>query len=98
MVISPAGSLPITQAAIVAGNVVVKAGLGMLNTIVITTVTGGAALTIFDSSSAAAGTIIGFIPIGAAAGQVITLNMPVNNGIVIGQQALFTGALTMSVS
>ena len=93
MIISPAGSLPVTQAAIVAGNVVVKATAGMLCTVVITTVTAGAALAIFDNATTASGTIVGAIPIGATVGQIFTFNMPVNNGIVVGQQAAFTGAI-----
>src|SRR4029077_12262532 len=97
MIISPIGTVAVTQAQIVAGNVVVKATPGMLCTILVTTVTAGATLSFFDNATTASGTVIGIVPTGSAAGVIFTLNIPAINGIVIGQQAAFTGGITIAI-
>jgi len=83
----------VTQAQIVAGNVVVRGAPNRLVTVLNggAAATAGAALTFFDNASAASGTVIGVVPIGLAAGGMITFNMPAAAGIVVGQQAAFTG-------
>lgn len=96
-IIIPAGTVPVTAGQITASNVVVRPTAGMLNSIIITTVTAVAALTFFDNATTASGTIIAVVPIGAAAGTIFMLNVPVVNGITIGQAAGFTGAITVVV-
>ena len=82
----------LTQAAITAGNVVVRSAQNRLVTVLNGgVVTAGAALTIFDNASTASGTVIGVIPIGTAAGAILTFNMPAALGITVGVQAAFTG-------
>jgi hypothetical protein len=97
MIISPAGTVPVTQTQIAAGNVVVRANSGMLCTVIVTTVTAVASLTVFDNATTAAGTVIAIIPSGTAAGTIFQYNIPVVNGITIGQQAAFTGGITVVV-
>lgn len=97
MIISPAGTIAVTQAQIAAGNVIVKANSGMLCMVLVTTVTAAAALTLFDNSTTASGTVVGVIPIGTAAGTIFAYNIPCINGIVIGQQAAFTGGITVVI-
>lgn len=95
-IINPAGTVPVNATQVNAG-LAVRTTAGMLNAIITTTVTAVAAVTVFDNASAASGTIIAVIPIGQAAGSVITLNVPVFNGIFIGAAAGFTGAFTFVV-
>lgn len=96
MIISPTGTIAVTQAQVVAG-VVVKATPGMLCNILVTTTTAVAAVTFFDNATTGSGTVIGIVPIGATAGTVFTLNMPAINGITIAAAAGFTGGLTVSI-
>ena len=100
MYINPVGTVAVGQAAIAAGNVVVKAGAGMLVSVLVTTATTAAqAITFVDSATGASGTIIGIIPGGTAAGTNFPfLNMPVVNGVAIQQNAaLAAGAITVAV-
>jgi hypothetical protein len=92
-------TVAVTQAQIQAGNVVVRSGQSRLVKILVTTAaTAVAALTIFDNATTASGTIIGVVPIGTAVGTLLVFDMPASNGIVVGQQAGFTGGpLTISV-
>jgi hypothetical protein len=97
MIISPVGSIAVTQAQINAGAVVLRVGPGMLCNILVTTVTAVQALNLFDNATTATGVQIGLVITGTAAGQLLTFNMPFVNGLVIQQAAAFTGAITVSI-
>jgi hypothetical protein len=52
---------------------------------------------VYDNASAASGTIIAVIAGSTAAGVVVDLQMPCNNGITIGSNAsLAAGVITLS--
>ena len=89
-------AISVTQAQIAAG-VVISATPKMLCTIIVTTVTAVAAVTIVDNNVASAGTVLAVIPIGAAAGFVQTINAPTALGIAIPAAAGFTGGITVVV-
>jgi hypothetical protein len=55
----------------------------MLGTILVTA-TGAGQVTVYDNSSAAAGTVIGITLANPAVGTVYALDMPAVNGIVVG--------------
>lgn len=97
MIIAPTGTQNVGQAAIVAGVVVVSSHAGQLNKVLVTTTTTAAqAITVFDNATAGTGTIIAIIPGGTAAGTIFAYDIPVVNGITIGQNAaLAAGAVTM---
>jgi hypothetical protein len=98
---NPSGTIAVGQAAIVAGNVVVKAGSGMLCSVLVTTATTAAQqITFVDSATGASGTIIGAIPGGSTVtGVPFVYNFPVVNGVAIQQNAaLAAGAITITVN
>lgn len=72
----------------------IKQGAGRLLKVVVTTVTAAAAVTIYDNASAASGTPLLVIPIGAAAGTVYDVNLPAAAGITI-QSTGATGNITV---
>lgn len=72
----------IAIAADVTGPTVVKASAGMLGTILVTA-SGAGQITVYDSASAASGTIIGITPANPAVGSYYALDMPAVNGIVV---------------
>jgi hypothetical protein len=74
----------------------VKAGPGRLIRVSVTTVTATAVTTIWDSASAASGTPLLVIPIGAAVGTVYTPDLPAVNGITVSGAG--TGAITVGYS
>lgn len=63
---------------------VIKNSAGRLCRVLLTTANGAAAVSIFDNSSAASGTIIGYIAASAVAGTVVDFQMPAANGITVG--------------
>lgn len=99
MIISPVGTIATGQAAIVAGNVVLKATPSMLcSVLVTTTTTANQAITFIDAATGSSGTTIGVIPGATTAGTVVAFNMPAVLGITILQNAgLAAGAITTSV-
>ena len=70
----------------------VKASAGRLFKIVVTTVLGAGAVTVYDNPSAASGTILFVIPATTAAGTVYDINLPAVNGIYASFAS--TGAVT----
>lgn len=80
------GSNTTAIAAGVASNTLVKGGYARLCTILVTT-TGTNSLTIYDSSSATSGTIIGALPVSPAVGTILRLQMPAINGILVAGNA-----------
>ncbi len=74
----------------------VKAAPGRLAKVVITTVTATAVTNIYDSASAASGTLLFVIPIGAAVGTVYAIDLPAVNGITVAGAG--TGAITVGYS
>jgi hypothetical protein len=74
----------------------VKAGPGRLHRVVVTTVTATAVTTIYDNASAASGTPLFVVPIGAAVGTVYTPDLPAVNGITVAGAG--TGAITVGYS
>jgi hypothetical protein len=74
----------------------VKAGAGRLLRVVVTTVTATAVTTIYDSASAASGTPLFVVPIGAAVGTVYPVDLPAVNGITVAGAG--TGAITVGYS
>ncbi len=74
----------------------VKGGPGRLAKVVVTTVTATAVTTIYDSASAASGTPLFVVPIGAAVGQVYAVDLPAVNGITVAGAG--TGAITIGYS
>ena len=58
-----------------------KAAAGRLNKIIVTTVLGAGAITIYDNASAASGTVLFVIPAATAAGSIFSLDLPAVNGI-----------------
>jgi len=81
-------------AAAFGGVQVVKNAPGILCSVLVTTSL-SAIVTIFDNASAGSGTVIGYIPATAVAGNIFVFNMPANLGITIGALAN-TGAVTVS--
>jgi len=59
----------------------VKTSAGRLLKVIVTTVLGAGAVTIYDNASAASGTILFVIPSTTAAGSVFDINLPAVNGI-----------------
>jgi hypothetical protein len=95
---NPTGTTAIGQAAIVAGNVVLRTGIGLLNSVLVTTATTAAQNIVFvDSATGASGTIIGIIPGGSTVNGVpFVFNTPAVLGIAIQQNAgLAAGAITV---
>jgi hypothetical protein len=74
----------------------VKAGAGRLVRVVVTTVTATAVTTIYDNASAASGTPLFVVPIGAAVGTVYAVDLPAVNGITVAGAG--TGAITVGYS
>lgn len=100
-IVNPAGNIAVAAAAISAANVVVKAGPGMLCSVLVTTATTAAqAITFVDSATGASGNIIGIIPGGSTVNGVpFVYNFPVTNGVAIQQNAaLAAGAITVTVN
>jgi|HubBroStandDraft_6_1064221.scaffolds.fasta_scaffold1123687_2 hypothetical protein len=72
------------QAALTAaltGTAVVKPSAGRLLKVIVTTVLGAGAVTIYDNASAASGTVLMVIPSTTAAGTIYDINLPAVNGI-----------------
>lgn len=84
-VLVPAGATTgtVAIAASKSGNTVVKASAGRLSRILIQAAVATNAIEVFDNASAASGTVIGYIPVAAAAG-VYDFEMPAANGITVG--------------
>lgn len=59
----------------------VKASAGRLLKVVVTTVLGAGAITIYDNASTNSGTVLMVIPSTTAAGTVYDINLPAVNGI-----------------
>lgn len=98
--INPVGNIAVTAGQISAGNVAVKVGSGMLNSVLVTTATTAAqAITLVDSATGASGNVIGIIPGGSTiTGIPFVYNTPVTNGVAIQQNAaLAAGAITVVV-
>jgi hypothetical protein len=80
-------------------NTILKTGSGTLGRVLVTSVNGAAAITLYDASGpatgAVTGTVIGVVPASAAAGTMYTLGMPFENGLTI-SGASTNGALTIS--
>ena len=74
---------------------VVKADMGRLCRVLITTVNGANAVLIYDNASAASGTIIGYIPASAAVGTIYDFSMPAVYGITIAA-TVSAGTFTIS--
>jgi hypothetical protein len=74
----------------------VKAAPGRLVRVVVTTVTATAVTTIYDNASAASGTPLFVVPIGAAVGTVYPVDLPAVNGITVAGAG--TGAITIGYS
>jgi hypothetical protein len=93
--VSGGGALtaPVAAAAAAAA---IKAAPGVLHKVLVTTL-GTAALTFYDNTSAASGTIIGVIAASAAAGTVTTFDMPATAGIFC-NSGTNTPAVTVSYS
>ena len=72
----------------------VKSSPGRLVNVSVTTVTAAAVITIYDNASAASGTILFVVPIGAAAGTIYDIQMPAAFGITV-QSTGATGAITV---
>ena len=87
------GSTTVPIPGVTAGKIV-SAVPARLCRVLVTTVLGGA-LTIYDNASAAAGTIIGVVPSGTAAGTVVDFGMPAANGIFA--VLATSGAVTISI-
>lgn len=89
---------PLTAAQIAAGITVIKAAPGRLCRIVVTTTTTAAQnITFFDNASAASGTVLAVVPGGSTQGTIIDLQVPAQNGLVVGQNAsLAAGGITVS--
>jgi hypothetical protein len=81
--ISPGGSnatpIPVNTVA----NTVIKATSGRLCRVIVT-VTGAAAMSIYDNAAAATGTIIGQLPANPAVGSVYDFQTPAALGITVG--------------
>lgn len=77
-----------------AAAVVIKASAGYLSGVLVTSAA-TAALNIFDNASAGSGTLIGFVPATATAGQYFPFNMPALNGITA-EQANGSPAVTVA--
>lgn len=60
---------------------VVKPSAGRLLKIIVTTVLGAGAVTVYDNASAASGTVLMVIPSTTAAGTVYDIQLPAVNGI-----------------
>ena len=84
------GAATYAYAAGATGAKIVKAAAGVLCRILVT-VAGTAALSIYDSASAASGTVIASIPASAPVGTIYDLQMPAANGITIGGAASTPG-------
>lgn len=76
---------------------VVKNSPGRLLRVNVTTATASAAVTVFDSASAASGTPLLVIPASTAAGTSYDLNLPAANGITV-QSTGATGNITVGYS
>lgn len=64
--------------------VVVKASSGFICSVLVTAA-GSANLILYDNASAASGTIVGYVPSSATAGQIYQFMFPCANGITAGQ-------------
>lgn len=62
---------------------VIKSSAGFLSGVVVTA-NASAAMSIYDNPAAASGTVIGYIPATATAGQYYPFNMPARTGITVG--------------
>jgi hypothetical protein len=80
------------------GNVVVYAGSGRLNAIMVVTSATTAAITVYDNATTNSGTIIGYVPSGAAIGTFQAYDIPFANGIVLTSTAVQTLTVVYSVS
>lgn len=65
---------------------------------VLVTVSKAAAVTIYDNASAASGTVIAHIASGAAAGTLLTMNCPFENGIVFQGAGTYPGLTLIYLS
>jgi hypothetical protein len=74
---------------------VVKADMGRLCRVLVTTVNGANAVLIYDNATTNTGTIIGYIPAAAAVGTIIDFSMPAVNGITIAA-TVSAGTFTIS--
>src|ERR1700742_4690761 len=70
-----------------AGTVVVKNSPGRLVKIVVTTAASTGVLTVYDSASAASGTVLAVVPASTAAGTIYNLEVPAANGITVAAPA-----------
>lgn len=79
----------------VTGNTVIKAGPGRLGRVLLTSVAGAAATSIYDNATTNTGTVIGYIPASAVAGTMVSFEMPAAAGITVGGAAT-NPAMTIS--
>lgn len=94
-VVSPGGgSATVAIAAAKSAVTVVKASAGRLCRVLVQTAVATNAVLVYDNATAASGTVIGVIPVGAAVGSY-DFEMPASNGITVGGNAT-NPAMTVS--
>lgn len=72
---------------------VVKPSPGRLLKIIVTTVLGAGAVTVYDNASTNSGTVLAVIAASAAAGTIADINLPAVNGIYVSFAS--TGGITV---
>lgn len=82
-VVVPGGSAAVAIVAAKTGVTVVKASAGRLCRVLVQSTVATNAILVYDNASAASGTVIGAIPVGAAVGAY-DFEMPAVNGITVG--------------
>jgi hypothetical protein len=95
LVLVPGGTGTVAIAASKTANTVVKASVGRLCRVLVTTVGTSTTVSIFDNATTNSGTVIGIFPGTAVAGTVYDFEMPAVNGITVGG-ASTNPALTVS--
>ena len=92
---SGAGSLTVSGASIVAGNVIVKGGGGTLQKLLVVTDNGANPILIYDNAVLAAGTVVAVVPASAKAGdQMQNYSLGYSFGLVVAQTAA-AGSITL---